>query len=380
MMCRTINGSLTYTNLVIIMAISIFLPYIITGVLLVSIAIYILIHKQTRTLIFADPSMKFVLAFFIFYIGESLIYENWFGVAAGFALAFAMVLFTFQRTVMTRKLFDKILTIICILSLTSSACAISQKFMIPLLDDNHSYDRMSAMFLHPNYFGTITATVIIICAYKILNRQGWKWIYCLIALLNVFSIYLCESMFAWIEVFVGISTLLFISKKFRLLILWILAGLFAAFAIIGLNIEIIPRLSDAEITLQMRMKIWKFAFEQIRLTPLFGRGPMTCAFVSFNSGEIIPHAHSIFIDTFLNYGLFGFILIVMYFKKFFSTVIRICFKENKNKITSLIIAISAAALVHGLTDLTLMWIQTLPLFLFILSGIGVYEKNKESIE
>jgi O-antigen ligase len=130
----------------------------------------------------------------------------------------------------------------------------------------------------------------------------------------------------------------------------------------------------------MRFKIWKFALEQIRLTPLFGRGPMSCAFISYNSGKIIPHAHSIYLDTLLNYGLFGFIVIAVYFKRLISFVLRVCFKENKSKITSLVLAVTAAALVHGITDFTLMWVQTLPLFLFVLSGIGVYEKNKDNLD
>jgi hypothetical protein len=50
--------------------------------------------------------------------------------------------------------------------------------------------------------------------------------------------------------------------------------------------------------------------------------------------------------------------------------------EDKNVvITGLILAVTASALVHGATDLTLLWIQTFPLFLLILSGIGADEKN-----
>jgi hypothetical protein len=45
-------------------------------------------------------------------------------------------------------------------------------------------------------------------------------------------------------------------------------------------------------------------------------------------------------------------------------------------VTSLIIAVVVAAFIHGLTDNTLMWIQTLPLFMFLLAGYGAFKKKE----
>lgn len=374
---RQIDDSLAYTNIIIITVTSIFLPYIFAGIILVGLGIYLALNKQTRKIIFSQKYSKYIFWFFAFYLIEAFYYGNWFGVGAGFGLMLAMFIGIFQRSFMTPELYERVLTLVCILSITSSSCAITQKFVISLVDDFYNYDRISAMFLHPNYFGTITATVIIICAYKLLTNQGSKWLYYIVGFMNVISIYLCESMFAWVEVFVGIAVLLLIMKKYRLLFLWINGAIIAGYIIFALNIDLIPRLSDAGETLRLRLKIWKFAIKQIILKPLFGHGSMSCAFLSFKQGNLIPHAHSMYLDTLMNYGIIGTLLMILYFIKYYISVIKICFKEKKTMITSLILAVTAAALVHGATDLTLFWIQTLPLFIFILTGIGAYEKRED---
>jgi hypothetical protein len=77
----------------------------------------------------------------------------------------------------------------------------------------------------------------------------------------------------------------------------------------------------------------------------------------------------------MNFGVIGVILLINYFVHYYKAVIRTCFHEKKTAITSLIIAVTVVALVHGTTDVTLLWIQTLPLFFVVLAGYGSYEKN-----
>ncbi|QHQ59725.1 hypothetical protein Ana3638_02035 [Anaerocolumna sedimenticola] len=374
---RQIDDSLTYTNIIIMTVTSIFLPYIFAGILLVGLGIYLVLNKQTRKIIFAQRYSKYIFLFLAFYLIVALLYGNWFGVGAGFGLILAMFIGLFQRSFMTRELYERVLTLVCLLSITSSSCAISQKFVISLLDDFYNYDRISAMFLHPNYFGTITATVIIICAYKIFTNQGLKWLYYVIGILNVVSIYLCESMFAWVEVFVGISVLLIILKKWRLFSAWVFVAFTGVFIIFALNIDLIPRLSDAEETLRLRFKIWNFVVHEIKKSPLIGHGSMSCAFLSSKNHKLIPHSHSIYLDSLINYGIIGTVIILVSFVKYLYSILTICFKDKQTVITSLILAVTAAAFVHGVTDLTLFWIQTLPLFIFILSGIGTFENREE---
>ena len=238
-------------------------------------------------------------------------------------------------------------------------------------------NRASAMFFYPNYFGNIISIVIIICAYKVLTRQGKKWFYYIIAFMNVISLYLCESMFAWVEIFLGVAVLLFLLDMHRLLAIWLLMATVASFVIIVLDVNIIPRLSQAEVTTEIRFKIWDFAIKQIKEAPLFGHGFMSFLYTDTEQqlGFLVPHSHNIILELLLDFGIVGTVLFLWYFVKYYITLIKTHLSQDKTWITSLIFAISAAAMVHGLVDLTLMWIQTLPLFLFILAGLGAYEKT-----
>lgn len=372
--------SLTYTNIIMFTVTSIFLPYVIAGITLVGLGIYLILNRQTRKIIFSEKYSKIVILFLLFYIIQALNFGNWFGVGAGTGLILAAAIGFFQRRYMTVERYERILTLICFLSVISSSCAISQKFIISLVDDLNNYDRISSMFLHPNYFGTITATVIIICAYKILSGTELKWLYYVIGIINIVSIYLSESMFAWVEIFTGIAVLLFIMKKYRTLAFLIGGGLAAGILIVVLNIGLIPRLCDAGETFRLRLDIWSFAIKEIRKAPLIGHSFMSCAFLSWKDGNLIPHAHSIYLEMLMDLGFIGTFFFTVYVFKYIVKVIKLCFVKKKTKITALILAVTAAGLVHGLADLTLFWIQTMPLYIFILTGIGAFEKHEDRVE
>jgi O-antigen ligase len=279
---------------------------------------------------------------------------------------------------MTGELFEKLLTLICTFSLTSTGYAVIEK-IVHIIDSGRTNQRISAVFFYPNYFGTIVGTVIIICAYKVLTKQNHKWFYYMVAAMNVISMYLCKSMFVWVEVFIGVAVLLVILKRHRLLAIWLFAAALGAFMIFFLDVNIIPRLSDVDVTVKLRRQIWELTTSEIVKAPLFGHGFYSFMYLFDSSyhNQVIPHAHSIYLDMLLNFGVIGSGLIVVYVVRFYKSVTSICFTKKNSMITSLILAVTAAALVHGITDITLLWVQTLPLFLIILSGLGAFEKNGE---
>jgi O-antigen ligase len=189
-------------------------------------------------------------------------------------------------------------------------------------------------------------------------------------------------MFVWVEVFIGVAVLLVILKRHRLLALWLFVAAIGGFLILCLEVSIIPRLYDVEVTLRLRRQIWELAIDQIKTDPLFGHGFYSFIYLfdcSYHN-QVIPHSHNIYLDLLLNFGLFGTGLFIWCIAKFYRSVIRICFKEKNAMITSLILAVTASALIHGATDITLLWVQTLPLFLLILSGLGAFERSRNYIE
>lgn len=373
---RRVEVSLTGINIATYTAAAIFLPYILSTILLISLAIYIIVNRQTRQQIFINNGSGLLKVFLAYILIVPFLYSNWIGFATGAGVVLAVILGLYLRNIMTGELFEKLLTMICTFSLTSTGYAVIEK-AVHIINGGRTGHRIAAVFFHPNYFGTIVGTVVIICAYKVLSKQDHSWYYYLVAAMNVISMYLCKSMFVWVEVFVGVAVLLVIYKRHRLLSIWLMVAAAAAFMIFFLDINIIPRLSDVEVTVRLRRQIWDLTVAQIIKTPLIGHGLYSYMFL-FDStylNQAIPHSHSIYLDMLLNFGVIGTGMFLVYITKYYKTVTNICFKKKDVRIAPLILAVTAAALIHGITDITLLWVQTLPLFFIILSGLGAFEKN-----
>ncbi len=346
------------------------------ALVLLLLAIYIISNKYTRQLIFVHKGSHILKLLFGYILVVPFLYKNWIGLLVGIGMTLAIVLGLYMRSIMTRELYERVLNYICILSLTSTGYALFEKLINVFLDARHSH-RISAVFLHPNYFGTIAGTVMIICAYKILTNQGSKGFYIAVAFANAISIYLSMSMFAWVEVFLGVSVLLVSYKRYKLFLLWVTSAALGAAAIFGLNLDLLPRLSDADTTINLRQHIWALTISQIKASPLFGHGFMSFLYLYHATfrGDPIPHSHSIYLDSLLNLGIAGTLLFLWYIGRYYIPLIRIRLQEKNIMITSLILAVSVAALAHGTTDITLQGLQTFPLFIIILSGLGADEKN-----
>jgi O-antigen ligase len=373
---------LAFTNKTIIKctAISVFLPYQLTTVILAFLSIFILTNKDTRQWVFIHRGTRMLKLFFILVLTVSFFYHNWLGFLVGVGMILALTLGLYLRSIMTRDLFEQVLIMICTLSLTSTGYAILEAAMNVLREGVNKH-RIAAGFYHPNYFGTIAATVIIICAYKILSNKENNLFYYFVAVMNVISLYLCESMFAFIEVFIGVTILLVLFKRYRLLAAWAALAAIGAFLIFNLNIDLIPRLNDVSVTFKMRREIWRLTIEQIKRDPLFGHGFMSFRYLyDANSPyKQFVHSHSIYLDSLLNFGVVGAALFLWYFIRYYISVIKAYNKKGNGTTAALIFALTAAALVHGVTDLTLFWIQTLPLFLIILAGQGPEEKEEQFV-
>lgn len=369
------NKLLTNSNIVMAIATAIFLPYILSAIVLVALSILVIANSQTRKLIINHKGSKILFLFFAYAILISCIYKNWLGLLAGVAITLGFVIGLYMRSVMTSALFEKVLSWICMLSISGTIWAVFETIIIPVFFDGDKVNRASAQFFYPNYFGNIVSIVIIICAYKVVTRQGKMWIYYVIAFMNVISLYLCKSMFAWVEIFLGVAVLLIVLKKHKFFTLWLLMATVGSFIIIVLNIDLIPRLSEAELTTELRFKIWDYAIMQIKNSPWFGHGFMSYLYLDkdYHLGYMTIHSHSITLELLMNFGIVGTVLFLKYFIEYSKGLYKACISKNKCMIYALILAVVAASMIHGLTDLTLMWIQTLPLFLLILAGLGAYE-------
>lgn len=371
------NISISSATFITLSTCCVFYPYMLSGLVFLVIGLYITFSKQTQHLIFTHKGSGALRIFLCLSIAFPILYRNWLGLIVALAMSLGFIFSLYLRTIMTRVLYERCLSLICFLSVSGTIFGLLETITRSIRLQQFSGKRVSAQFFYPNYFGTIAATAIIICAYKILTKQGKQICYYLIIAANIVSLYLCKSMFAFAEVFIGVLVLLVILKHYKLLFTWLLLAVIICMLILGSGIALIPRLGDASVTFGMRLPVWKLTLEQIMHSPFIGHGYMSFTDVYHNIYSInaMPHSHSILLDLLINFGFIGTGFFAYYYFHFFKSVFVSCFQEKQTQINSVILAVAAAGFVHGLTDLTLLWIQTLPLFFLILSGYGAIEKE-----
>ena len=366
-------------NLIYVLAASVFLPYYLTAAVIVGMAIYLLVSPRTRNRIFVHQGSKLLLPFFGLAIVVPLIYQNWLGLWGGLGFIFILIIGLFVRSAMTRDIFEHMVTLVCLLSVPITIVAIIEMLLMqPHFDGLY---RCFTVFMNPNYFATIIGTVIVLCGYKVVSHQGHPLLFYGIAAFDLISIYLCGSLFVWVEVFIGVATLLLLLKRHRMLsALLLVAGIFCI--LLYCFPDLIPRLGESRITTERREEIWITAAKAIGDAPFFGHGLLSYAFVYHNypNSYATTHAHSLYLDPVLNFGIVGAALLLIYFIQYYRKIWR-CLRESAcPKIAVLICALTMGALAHGTTDITLLWIQTGLLMILLMGGLGASEKSLQRKE
>lgn len=360
-------------------AVCLFLPYPVVSALLIAGAGFILLTPflRQKILIYKGSVTAFV---FLTVTGTVAAFNgNITGLLRTCVFAAMMIVSIAARSFATRGFFEKTLDFICIGGCGSTVVSIIEYVIHH--DDPHY--RSQAFFTNPNFFGTALTFVILICAYKAATVTNHAIVYYAVALFNAIGLFLCGSMSLWLVAFVGILLTLIFTKRYRLLAIFLSIAA-AAVAVILLVPGMIPRLNELSATVDNRKAIWSFAIENIKDSPIFGRGFYTYKFL-YNKlhtvREIYPAAmaHSVILDSLLCHGIVGVTLIGITLVQFFRSVFA-CRKQLKaqNKpspISGFIIAVSIAVACYGLMDTTFVWVQTGMILMLISSGLGVEERE-----
>lgn len=365
----------TDKNIIYILFGSIFLPFFITAMVLIIVSFYIIIKKKIVG-VFEKKGNIWAIIFTIYCSIISIINLNFIGLACGLFFLGIIIIAKFTRENITSDVFETGLDITCLMGLiTALFCTIDFLYNQFILSYARMY-RSTLYFFNSNYLATLFATVILICGYKLLVHHRKSIYYYIVAFFCALGAYFTGSMFVWVEVFIGGSAMLFLTRRHQLLSsLFLLAGTFiiVLYCIPG----ILPRINESNITTDNRITIWNTTLKAIKdATPFFGKGFLTY----FNIKDLYPksyntaHSHSIFLEPILCFGIIGTIMLIIYFSYFYKRVFLCKNAQHKYCISSLILAISLAILVHSTTDLTFIWIQTALFYALIFSSIGIEEK------
>ncbi|MEG1995876.1 MAG: O-antigen ligase family protein, partial [Oscillospiraceae bacterium] len=313
--------------------------------------------------------------FFLLILIVPACYKRWYSVLAGVVFILIFIFFLYARTVMTKQLLNWIIDLSCIMSGVNFLVAIIQKIVIR--KDGY---RPDACFFNPNYYGMIIEFVIIMCVFKILTSKKKQWFYISTIAVNAVALLVCDSQSAIPAVICAIMLMLLLTKHYKIAITFVALAVGGILLIILLPLNIFPRFGIVDVSSTVRMEIWTAAIHGIMKHPIFGQGVLTYAFIyePYN-GYPTTHAHSIFLDPILSFGIVGTVLLVIFLVPIYKKVIKDYVFSRNGKVPLLIIALTIAVFVHGATDLTILWLQTAMLFLIPLACSNIDENKLQEV-
>lgn len=368
---RVKNFAKNPENLIYLAFISVFLHFVITGIVIAFVSVAALAQSKTRKQIFSFKGKKVFIAFTFYSFFLALFSENFLGAAFSIGFFLILAISYFVRANITEKTFENCLDICCLAAIPLALSAVVEQ----LLNNSIEGYNCKLWFFNENYFCSVLAAIVIICAHKATSHKSVVVKYYVCALFAALGLYLGQSMFAIVEVFIGICILLILKKKHALLAVLVLVSAIGVFIVLAIP-DIFPRLSEVNITSQRRIRIWNEAMPFIGDSPLFGKGFLSYYFYARQNPSMYQtaHTHNFAIEAMLSLGIVGTVILLMLIWSYYQKAMECKELLRSNTATTLILTLSTAVLVHTMTDLTLLWLQTGLLYALILGAIGIDER------
>ena len=375
----------SYEKSILIAVAGLFLPFQYASVVIGLVLLYAACKTNLIESVKKTPGAIWLYSFIALQIVVSLFYQNWVGLLNSFGYLGIGLFIAYYRQQLNPKLFQYILSEIIILSLFAAAYGL---YEFKVVSENSGYsffdfkiqekpkDRINSTFMNANFYATICEFVIVFCLYKFIRTKVilHRIAYLAIAFINFIMMLLTGCRTALLP-FVFIFLVFFwqCKEKGWFKFSAIMEG--SALLIISQFPKLIPRITNMK-TFASRIKIWKTAKEAILMHPVFGQGPQTYGFVYKSlHGHKAPHAHNIYIDAILSFGIVGTLLGIAYFSSLWKEVKQYKMYEEDKYVFPLILCFVVIALVHGLLDCTLNFVATGIIFMMILNSCSQFQKN-----
>lgn len=368
-----------------------FLPFYIT-LIIHAIELIILLKRGELVEAYKNTKASYFILFFCALLAiVSLFYQNYLGILVTVGILMLGSFAVYYRQHISAESFEFFMDTTLILSLVAALVAIIQYFIIlhrfnidgfELIIFNTPKNRVDSFYFNANYYAMMIEFWVGIAFYKILRltqeeHVNFKKIggYCIIILINLFTLVLSGCRTAWPAMLAGLAIMLLFAHFYKLFGL-IVAGGMASASFLFTHKSYIPRASNITKYLGVRQKIWRAALASIKDHPLFGEGPLTYMHIwkQYN-GHNTQHAHNIFLDPPLSFGIVGILMILPYF---ISCIKRtyITYKLHKNDtLVALIIGLIVMTYIHGLLDYTIFFIQTSFTLFMVISSFDIYREE-----
>ena len=373
---------------IIVAVLSMFLPFYMCAAVLLFLLVRLLLNGDIQEAYRQIPESKFILFFCGLSFVVSLLYKNYIGAACSIGILAMLSFILFYRIHISDKLFDFITDLIIVLSIFAAIYGLIEYMNILNSLDIQYFEirifnkpkyRINSVFFNANYYAMMIEFFVCLCFYKILKITNFKeqykkfFFYASVILLNLFVLLLTACRTAWPTIAVGILVMLLLNKHYKtcFTILVFTIGLCVYFVF---NPTKFPRVDNIIAYFFTRQDIWNIAIQNIKTHPLLGEGPMTYMHIySLYGGHPTQHAHSIYLDPLLCFGILGLATIAPYVYKHMKNIHQLYKSKKDPALVSLIITFIIMIFVHGVLDYTIFFVQTGFLFLLITHSYTFHE-------
>ncbi|MFS9253078.1 O-antigen ligase family protein [Streptococcus infantis] len=359
---------------------SIFLPFYLFVIIFISYLLWLVYTGEMKGIL-KRLSQHPVLLFFIAYsTAISLLAQNVMGVVSSVAMFLFAIFFYYYQSQLTPKFFRLTIEGILASSVLAAAFAALEHFQIvkkfdytflsPRMQVWHQ-NRAEVAFFNPNYYGIICCFCIMIGFYLIsTTKLRWLRIFSMIAIFaNLFGLNFTQNRTAFPAIIFGAIIYLFTTiKNWRAF--WLSIGVFGVGLAFLFSSDLGVRMGTLDSSMEERVSIWNAGMALFKQNPFWGEGPLTYMHSFPRIGAPYhEHAHSIYIDTILSYGVVGTVLLGIASATPVRMLIDMSQVPSKRPILGLYLSFLTVVAVHGIFDLALFWIQSSFIFLLVMCSL-----------
>lgn len=359
---------------------SIFLPFYLFVIIFISYLLWLVYTGEMKGIL-KRLSQHPVLLFFIAYsTAISLLAQNVMGVVSSVAMFLFAIFFYYYQSQLTPKFFRLTIEGVLASSVLAAVFAALEHFQIvkkfdytflsPRMQVWHQ-NRAEVAFFNPNYYGIICCFCIMIGFYLIsTTKLRWLRIFSMIAIFaNLFGLNFTQNRTAFPAIIFGAIIYLFTTiKNWRAF--WLSIGVFGVGLAFLFSSDLGVRMGTLDSSMEERVSIWNAGMVLFKQNPFWGEGPLTYMHSFPRIGAPYhEHAHSIYIDTILSYGVVGTVLLGIASATPVRMLIDMSQVPSKRPILGLYLSFLTVVAVHGIFDLALFWLQSSFIFLLVMCSL-----------
>lgn len=354
------------------------------------LTIRLLIKGEIQAAYRQIPKSRYILYFCILSAVVSLFYQNYPGIVCSIGLAVVLSFVVYYRVHITSELFEFITQLIIVLSVLAALYGLIEYIgilnsfnidTVEIIIFNRPQDRINSFFFNANYYAMMIEFFVCLTFYKILKIKNFFheykmfFYYVSVIVINLFMLVLTACRTAWPALAGAIIIMLIVDKHYKTCAC-ILACVIGACIYFVSNPSKFPRVDNIVAYFFTRKGIWDVAIANIKTHPLFGEGPMTYWHIyPLYHGHPTEHAHSVYLDPVLCFGIVGLSTIAPYVYSNIKSLYHLWKKKIDKTLVALMIAFTAVVLIHGTMDYTIFFVQTGCLYLFVASSFDIHKES-----